>query len=119
MEEKCSIGIILNLNCNIRKNRKNLKIDVEDLSLLECELLKIINQVFIKQLWKNSDYIVYLIKFYGDNNCFCCKHNVFVEKKEYENVDIEHLNENEVMGTDEISQETANDIINKSLEMLE
>ena len=29
------------------------------------------------------------------------------------------MNENEVMGTDEISQETANDIINKSLEMLE
>ena len=40
-------------------------------------------------------------------------------KKEYENVDIEHLNENEVMGTDEISQETANVIINKSLGMLE
>ena len=29
------------------------------------------------------------------------------------------MNENEIMGTDEISQETANDIINKSLEMLE
>ena len=45
MEEKCSIGIILNSNCNIRKNRKNLTIDVEDLSLLECELLKIITKV--------------------------------------------------------------------------
>ena len=45
MEEKCSIGIILNLNCNIRKNRKNFKIDVEDLSLLECELLKIITKI--------------------------------------------------------------------------
>ena len=60
-----------------------------------------------------------LLNFTGTIIVFCCKHNVFVEKKEYENVDIEHLNENEVMGTDEISQETANDIINKSLEMLE
>ena len=41
MEEKCSIGTILNLNCNVRENRKNLKIDVEDLFLLEYELLKI------------------------------------------------------------------------------
>ena len=41
MEEKCSIGIILNLNCNVRENRKNFKIDVEDLSLLQYELLKI------------------------------------------------------------------------------
>ena len=41
MEEKCSIGTILNLNCNICENRKNFKIDVEDLSLLEYWLLKI------------------------------------------------------------------------------
>ena len=41
MEEKCSIGTILNLNCNVRENRKNFKIDVEDLSLLEYKLLKI------------------------------------------------------------------------------
>ena len=41
MEEKCSIGTILNLNCNIQENRKNIKIDAEDLSLLEYELLKI------------------------------------------------------------------------------
>ena len=95
------------------------QIITEDVQTLLEVTKMLLNQVFIKQLWKNSDYIVYLIKFYGDNNCFCCKHNVFVEKKEYENVDIEHLNENEVMGTDEISQETANDIINKSLEMLE
>ena len=41
MEEKCSIGTILVLNCNVCENRKNFKIDVEDLSLLEFELLKI------------------------------------------------------------------------------
>ena len=41
MEQKCSIGTILNLNCNVRKNRKNFQIDVEDLSLLEYKLLKI------------------------------------------------------------------------------
>ena len=41
MGEKCSIGTILNLNCNVRENRKNFKIDVEDLSLLEYELWKI------------------------------------------------------------------------------
>ena len=35
MEEKCSIGTILRLNGNVRENRKNSKIDVEDLSLLE------------------------------------------------------------------------------------
>ena len=34
-------------------------------------------------------------------------------------VDIEHKNENELMATDEISHETANDIVNQSLEMLE
>ena len=41
MEEKCSIGTTLNLNRNVRENRKDFKIDVEDLSLLEYELLKI------------------------------------------------------------------------------
>ena len=41
MEEKYSIGTILNLNRNVRENRKDFKIDVEDLSLLEYELLKI------------------------------------------------------------------------------
>ena len=41
MEEKCSIGTILNLNCNVCENRKDFKIDVEDLSLLEYRLLKI------------------------------------------------------------------------------
>ena len=41
MEKKCSIGTILNLNCNVCENRKNFKIDVEDLFLLEYELLKI------------------------------------------------------------------------------
>ena len=50
---------------------------------------------------------------------FCCKNKVFVAKKENGNVDIEHENENEVMGTDEISHKTANDIVNQSLEMLE
>ena len=56
----------------------------------------------MKYLWKNLDYFVYLIKFYLDKNCFCCKNKVFVEEKENENVDVEHENENEVMKTDEI-----------------
>ena len=34
MEEKFSIGTILNLNCNVCENRKNFEIDNEDLSLL-------------------------------------------------------------------------------------
>ena len=38
MEEKCSIGRILNLHCNVCENRKNFKIDVEDLALLEYEI---------------------------------------------------------------------------------
>ena len=41
MKQKCSIGTILNLHWNIYENRKNFKIDVEDLSLLEYKLLKI------------------------------------------------------------------------------
>ena len=45
MEEKCSIGTILSLNCNVRENRKNFKIDVEDLSLLEYKLLKITTKI--------------------------------------------------------------------------
>ena len=52
MEEKCSIGTILNLNCNICENRKNFKIDVEDLSLLEYWLLKIRTKSMILKLWK-------------------------------------------------------------------
>ena len=60
MEQKCSIGTILNLNCNVRKNRKNFQIDVEDLSLLEYKLLKIrtkikdFNTVKCVQLSQNS-----------------------------------------------------------------
>ena len=54
---------------------------------------------------------------YTLRNVFVVKKKVFVEKKENDNVDIEH--ENEVMETDEVSHETANDIINQSLEMLE
>ena len=54
---------------------------------------------------------------YTLRNVFVVKKKVFVEKKENDNVDIEH--ENEVMETDEASHETANDIINQSLEMLE
>ena len=41
MEEKCSIGTILNLNCNVRGNRNNFKVAVKDLSLLEYQLLNI------------------------------------------------------------------------------
>ena len=38
MAENCSIGAVLILNRNAPENRKNLKINVEDLSLLECKL---------------------------------------------------------------------------------
>ena len=55
----------------------------------------------------------------GQKNCFHHKKKVSAEKKENENVDIEHENTNEVMETDEISHETANDIVNQSLEMME
>ena len=41
MEEKCSIGTILNSNCNVRGNWKNFKGAVKDLSLLEYKLLNI------------------------------------------------------------------------------
>ena len=50
---------------------------------------------------------------------FSLKKQQFWTEKENENVDIEYENENEVMETDEISHETANDIVNQSLEILE
>ena len=55
----------------------------------------------------------------GQTFCFCCKNKIFVEKNKNENVNIEHENENDVMETDEISHETANQVANQSLEMLE
>ena len=55
----------------------------------------------------------------GQKLYFRCKNKAFVEKKEIENVDIENENENEVMETDEISHETANNIVNQSLEIFE
>ena len=51
--------------------------------------------------------------------CFHCKNKVFIEKKDNENVDIEHKNDNEVMEPDETSHKTVNDIVNQSLEILE
>ena len=42
-----------------------------------------------------------------------------LRKKQNENVGIEHGNENEVMETNEILHETANDIVNQFLEILE
>ena len=55
----------------------------------------------------------------GRKLCFRYKNKVCVEKKENENVDIELETRNEVMETGEISHETANGIVNQSLEMLE
>ena len=53
MEEKCSIGTILILNCNVRANRKNFKIEAEDLSLLEYELLKMRTKIKdFNTVWK-------------------------------------------------------------------
>ena len=53
MEDKCSIGTILNLNRNVRENRKDFKIDVEDLSLLEYELLKIRTKIKVLNTVEN------------------------------------------------------------------
>ena len=159
MEEKCSIGTILNLNCTICENRKNLKIDVDDLPLLEYKSLKIRSKIkdfntvenackyhktqfapefsnyyrrcadpvrshnnVVKTSLHEIEFRLYCIPceiLPGEKLCFCCKNKVFVEKRDNENVGIEHENENEVMETDEILHETANDIINQSLEMLE
>ena len=58
MEEKCSIGTILNLNYDVCENRKDFKIDVEDLSLLECELLKIRTKI------KNFNTVENLCKYH-------------------------------------------------------
>ena len=55
----------------------------------------------------------------GQKLCFCYKNKAFVEKKQNENVGIEHGNKNEVMETNEILHETANDIVNQFVEILE
>lgn len=53
MEENCLICIVLNLNCNVCENRKSLKIDVEDLSLLGYELLKARTKIADFDIGKN------------------------------------------------------------------
>ena len=158
MEQKCSIGTIPNFNCNIRENRKNCKIDVEELSLLGYELLKITkikNFNALKNMCKyhKPQFVTEFSNYYrradplrshknvvktslheitleefrlycipqeilGQKLCFRCKNKVFVEKKENENVDTEHENENEVMEADKTLHETANDIANQFLEIL-
>ena len=45
MEEKCSFGSILDLNCTVRQGRKNFIIDIDDLTLWESELLKIRSKI--------------------------------------------------------------------------
>ena len=51
----------------------------------------------------------------GQKICFHGKNKLSAEKKQNENVDIEHGNENKVMETDEILHETANDTVNQTL----
>lgn len=53
MEEDCLIRIVPNLNCNVCENRKNLKIDVEDLSLLGYGLLKARTKIADFDIGKN------------------------------------------------------------------
>ena len=83
-------------------------------------LLEVIKNVVKTSLHEIIQIMLYTLwDFTWTKIMFCCKNKVFVTKKENKNIDIEHENENEVMGTDEISHKTANDIVNQSLEMLE
>ena len=41
MNNKCLIGTIMKLDCHVGKQKKNLKIDVEELPLHKLELLRI------------------------------------------------------------------------------
>ena len=55
----------------------------------------------------------------GQKLCFCCKNSICWVKKENENVDTEHENENKVIEIDGISHEIANYNVNQSLQILE
>ena len=60
------------------------------------------------------------MKLYQDKNyVFIVKIKHLLRRKESLNVDNEHENRNDIMETDSISHETANDIVSQSLEMLE
>ena len=60
------------------------------------------------------------MKLYQDKNyVFIVKIKHLLRRKESQNVDNEHENKNDIMETDSISHETANDIVSQSLEMLE
>ena len=55
----------------------------------------------------------------GQKLMFSLQKQSTFEKKENDNVDTQHENENEAMETDEILLVTANDIVNQSVEMLD
>ena len=61
----------LNLNCNICENRKNFKIDVEDLSLLKYKLLKIRTKIKCFNTVKNvckyhkTQFVIVFSNYYG------------------------------------------------------
>ena len=61
----------LNLNCNICENRKNFKIDVEDLSLLKYKLLKIRTKIKCFNTVKNvckyhkTRFVTVFSNYYG------------------------------------------------------
>jgi len=46
MEEKCSVGKILDLNCKIGKYRSINKTELDDLSFNDVELLKLRSKIY-------------------------------------------------------------------------
>ena len=77
MNKNCSVGTILKFDCHFGKQKKNLKIDVEELPLHELELLWIRTKIgeefseVVKDIYSNHRYHCFFSDF--SNNCKWCR----------------------------------------------
>ena len=71
MEKKFSIGTILNLNCNVRENRKNFKIDVEGMKVIQVikvrlspskKIFLFTSMIALQKTMRNDFYLIILLK---------------------------------------------------------
>ena len=81
MDCKCSVGAILNLDCNVGKQKNNVMIDIDELPLRELELLRIRSNIgveYMNDICKN-----HRCKFISDfsNNYRKCLDPLGVHKK--------------------------------------
>ena len=68
MNKNCSVGTILKFDCHVGKQKKNLKIDVEELPLHELELLWIRTKIgeefseVVKDIYSNHRYCCFFFR---------------------------------------------------------